>query len=104
MEEGVTHEKPGFFRLEAGFFKGKNLLNKHIFSLGLSTEGDVRTDQAGLLTCGSQRTSRLPGLSFQPSGILGDAPHLQWPDRPGFTPGSLFTPRHSRGDLDRLFS
>ncbi len=34
----------------------------------------------------------------QPSRVIknpvtfGAAPHLQWPDRPGFTPGSLFTP------------
>lgn len=53
-------------------------------------EGGSNMTQAGLLTCGSLRIFRLPG--YIPSGIQEAAPRSQWPDRPGFAPGSLFIP------------
>jgi len=46
--------------------------------------------RAGLLTHGSSPPIAFPGV-LPPVAFWSATSHLQWPDRPGFAPGSLLS-------------
>ncbi len=78
-------------------------MNKYTNSPDLSTEGGTKIDQAGLLTRGSQHISHLPGYFINPVAFREPLP-----THSGQTVRDLhpipFSPRHDRGNLDKLFS
>ncbi len=90
-------QKPGFLRFEARFFKSIKPLENIPLSPCLSAEGGAMLVKAGLLTCGSQRFSRLPRLFIYPVAFGERSPLTvarpsgictRFPFHPG-TPGNL---------------